>query len=80
MSTISRSVLFSKLNPTLYKALQTAFNYCRLRENSYVELVHWLHTLLQDDNNDITLLIKQFNLDSNQLNKDVLTALERLPT
>lgn len=80
MSTISRSVLFSKLNPTLYKALQTAFNYCRLRENSYVELVHWLHTLLQDDNNDVTLLIKQFNLDSNQLNKDVLTALERLPT
>lgn len=80
MSTISRSVLFSKLNPTLYKALQTAFNYCRLRENSYVELVHWLHTLLQDDNNDLNLLIKQFNLDNNQLNKDVLTALERLPT
>lgn len=80
MSTISRSVLFSKLNPTLYKALQTAFNYCRLRENSYVELVHWLHTLLQDDNNDLNLLLRQFNLDSNQLNKDVLTALERLPT
>lgn len=80
MSTISRSVLFSKLNPTLYKALQTAFNYCRLRENSYVELVHWLHTLLQDDNNDLNLLIKQFNLDNNQLNKDVLAALERLPT
>lgn len=80
MSTISRSVLFSKLNPTLYKALQTAFNYCRLRENSYVELVHWLHTLLQDDNNDLSLLIKHFNLDSNQLSKDILTALEGLPT
>lgn len=80
MSNISRSVLFSKLNLTLYKALQTAFNYCRLRENSYVELAHWLHTLLQDDNNDLNLLVKQFNLDSNQLSKDVLTALERLPT
>lgn len=80
MSTISRSVLFSKLNPTLYKALQTAFNYCRLRENSYVELVHWLHTLLQDEHNDLNALIKHFNLDSNQLNKDVLVALERLPT
>lgn len=80
MSTISRSVLFSKLNPTLYKALQTAFNYCRLRENSYVELVHWLHTLLQGDSNDLSLLIKHFNLDSNQLNKDLLAALEKLPT
>ena len=37
MSNISRSVLFGKLNTTLYKTLENAYTFCRLRENSYVE-------------------------------------------
>lgn len=49
MSNISRSVLFGKLNTTLYKTLENAYTFCRLRENSYVELVHWLHSLLQTE-------------------------------
>lgn len=79
MSNISRSVLFSKLNTKSYKSLENAFSYCRLRENSYVELVHWLHVLLQDDSNDIAQLIKFFNLDEGTVKKDILTALEKLP-
>ena len=47
MSDISRSVLFGKLDATLYKALENAYTFCRLRENSYVELAHWLHTLFK---------------------------------
>lgn len=79
MSNISRSVLFSKLNTKSYKSLENAFSYCRLRENSYVELVHWLHVLLQDNSNDIAQLIKFFNLDEATVKKDILTALEKLP-
>lgn len=80
MSDISRSVLFGKLNTTLYKTLENAYTFCRLRENSYVELAHWLHALLQTENTDIFCLINRFNLSESQVRKDVLTAVEKLPT
>ena len=79
MSNISRSVLFGKLNTTLYKTLENAYTFCRLRENSYVELVHWLHSLLQTEKTDIFYLINQFNLDEAKVRKDVLAAVEKLP-
>ena len=79
MSNISRSVLFGKLNTTLYKTLENAYTFCRLRENSYVELVHWLHSLLQTEKTDIFCLINSFNLDEARVRKDVLTAVEKLP-
>ena len=80
MSDISRSVLFGKLNTTLYKTLENAYTFCRLRENSYVELAHWLHALLQTENTDIFCLINRFNLSEGQVRKDVLAAVEKLPT
>ncbi|MDO4640970.1 MAG: type VI secretion system ATPase TssH [Neisseria sp.] len=76
---MSRSVLFGKLNTTLYKALENAFVFCKLRENSYVELVHWLHTLLQTEKTDIFCLINRFGLDEGKLRRDLLAAVEKLP-
>ena len=70
---------FGKLNTTLYKTLENAYTFCRLRENSYVELVHWLHSLLQTEKTDIFCLINSFNLDEARVRKDVLTAVEKLP-
>ena len=46
MSEISRTALFGKLNPLLYKAIEGATVFCKLRGNPYVELVHWLHQIL----------------------------------
>jgi type VI secretion system protein VasG len=43
MSEISRLALFGKLNPLLFKSLEGATVFCKLRGNPYVELVHWLH-------------------------------------
>ena len=40
MTDIRRVSLFSKLNPMLYKALETATAFAKLRGNAYVELVH----------------------------------------
>ncbi|MGO3119713.1 MAG: type VI secretion system ATPase TssH [Moraxellaceae bacterium] len=80
MSNISRSVLFAKLNDSLYKSLESAFTYCRLRENSYVELVHWLHILVQKSDNDIDCIIRYFEIDASQLKQDILVAVESLPT
>lgn len=80
MSNISRSVLFAKLNDSLYKSLESAFTYCRLRENSYVELVHWLHILVQKSDNDIDCITKYFEVNTDKLREDVLVAVESLPT
>lgn len=78
MSQISRSVLFSKLNPTCYKSLENAYTYSKLRENSYVELVHWMHVLLQNEENDIYCIINYFSINSDNLKKDILQSIERL--
>lgn len=80
MSEISRSVLFGKLNPVAYKSLENAYTFSRLRENSYVELVHWLHTLLQSEQSDVFALIRHFGLDEAKLRQDILTTIEKLPT
>ena len=79
MSQISRSVLFSKLNEMCYKSLENAYTYSKFRENSYVELVHWIHVLLQNEENDIACIISHFNIDLETLKKDVLSAIEKLP-
>lgn len=80
MSEISRSVLFGKLNSTSYKALENAYTFSRLRENSYVELVHWLHALMQSEQSDVFTLIRHFGLDEAKLRQDILAAIEKLPT
>ena len=53
MTEISRSALFGRLNQTALKAIETATGFCKMRGNPYVELVHWVHILLQDPQNDL---------------------------
>ncbi|MBC8953170.1 type VI secretion system ATPase TssH [Xenorhabdus sp. PB62.4] len=79
MSEISRSVLFGKLNRILFTSLENATTFCKLRGNPYVELVHWLHQLMQQQNSDLQQLIRYFALDESALTKDIVTALDRLP-
>ncbi|WP_338802970.1 type VI secretion system ATPase TssH [Xenorhabdus griffiniae] len=79
MSEISRSVLFGKLNRTLFTSLESATTFCKLRGNPYVELVHWLHQLMQQQNSDLQQIIRHFSLDESALAKDIVTALDRLP-
>ena len=80
MTEISRSILFGKLNPPVYKALEHAYTFSKMRGNSYVELVHWLHTLLQIEQSDIFGLIGRFGIDEAKLRKDILVAIENLPS
>ena len=79
MAEISRVKLFGKLNRVCYKAIEGATVFCKLRGNPYVELVHWLSQLLQLQDSDLQRIIKQYNLDTSRLAKDVTDALERLP-
>ncbi|HTV00178.1 MAG TPA: type VI secretion system ATPase TssH [Luteitalea sp.] len=79
MSEISRSALFGKLNPMAYRAIEGATVFCKLRGNPYVELVHWLHQILQNPDTDLHRIVRHFELDASKLSKDLTDALDRLP-
>ncbi|MGL5002025.1 MAG: hypothetical protein ACRDAM_03730, partial [Casimicrobium sp.] len=70
MSEISRVSLFGKLNPTLYKAVESATVFCKLRGNPYVELVHWLHQILNLNDSELHRIIRRFELDTSKLATD----------
>ena len=79
MTEISRVALFGKLNTVCYKGIEGATVFCKMRGNPYVELVHWLHQILQLQDSDLHKIIRQFNLDPSRLAKDFTEALDRLP-
>lgn len=79
MSEISRAVLFGKLDTLLFSSLESATAFCKLRGNPYVELVHWLHQLMQQQDGDLQHLIRHFRLDEDALTRDIVAALDRLP-
>ncbi len=79
MAEISRVALFGKLNSVGYKAIESATVFCKLRGNPYVELVHWLHQILQVQDSDLHRIVKQFDLNPARLARDFTEALDRLP-
>src|SRR5688572_24263447 len=79
MSEISRASLFGKLNPVAYRAIEAATVFCKMRGNPYVELIHWMHQLLQLTDSDLHRIVRNANIDSSRLARDVTDVLDRLP-
>src|SRR6202008_4976528 len=79
MAEIKRSILFGKLNPIAYKAVESATIFCKMRGNPYVELVHWLHQLFQLNDSDQHRILKYFALAASRLAADLTAALDKLP-
>lgn len=79
MSNISRVSLFAKLNPIAFKSVEGATVLCKLRGNPYVELVHWVAQILQQDDSDWHHIVRYFEIDAGSLLADVQHALERQP-
>ncbi|MEI2415186.1 type VI secretion system ATPase TssH [Orrella sp. JC864] len=79
MSDIGRQDLFGKLAPLPYQSLQGATTFCKLRGNPYVELVHWLHQILQQPDSDLHRIAAHYGLDAARLQADLAAALEQLP-
>ena len=63
MTEINRTTLFNKLNELGYKSIESATLFCKMRGNPYVELVHWLHQLLQHPDSDLHRLLRHFEVD-----------------
>ena len=79
MAEIKRTTLFGKLNSLGYKSVEGATIFCKMRGNPYVETVHWLHQLLQNQDTDVHRILKHFSVDSSRLAADLIAALDRLP-
>lgn len=80
MNSIPRSSLFKKLNKQLYKSIESATMFCKLRSNPYVELAHWLHQILQSNDNDIYRITKHFELNHSNISEDIINYLNNCPT
>jgi len=74
MSEISRVALFGKLNSLAYKAIESATVFCKLRGNPYVELVHWFHQILQNQDSDLHRIVTHFQLNPSRLARDITDA------
>src|SRR5688572_1674997 len=79
MSEISRVALFGKLNSLGYRAIESATVFCKMRGNPYVELVHWIHQILQLQDSDIHRILKEFQVDPARLARDLTESLDKLP-
>ncbi|MDN7665085.1 type VI secretion system ATPase TssH [Burkholderia vietnamiensis] len=77
--TISRQTLFGKLGVQLYRGIESATSFCKLRGNPFVELVHWLHQLLQQPDGDLQRIVRHASIDRNALERDFARALAALP-
>ncbi len=79
MSEIRRAAMFGKLNSLGYKSIEGATVFCKMRGNPYVEMVHWLHQILQLPDSDMIRIVRHFQCDVAKLARDLTEALDRLP-
>ncbi len=79
MTEISRVALFGKLNKMGYQAVEGATVFCKMRGNPYVEIVHWLHQILNGQDSDLHRIIQHYDLDPGKIASEMTRALDMLP-
>src|SRR4051794_26928282 len=78
--TISRRALFGKLNLTLFRGIESATAFAKLRGNPYVELTHWIHQLWQLNDSDLHRICHHYKVDVQVVEKDLISRLSELPS
>jgi type VI secretion system protein VasG len=79
MSEISRIALFGKLNKLGYQAVESATVFCKMRGNPYVEVVHWMHQIMNVQDSDIHRIVQHYELDPGKIASEMTRALDMLP-
>ena len=79
MTEISRVALFGKLNKLGYQAVEGATVFCKMRGNPYVEVVHWLHQILNGQDSDLHRIIQHYDLDPGAIAAEMTRSLDMLP-
>src|SRR5687767_11738659 len=79
MSNFTAEALFGKLNKLAYRSIESATNFCKLRGNPQVELVHWINQILQLQDSDLRRILQHFGCDASRVAEGLTAALETLP-
>ena len=80
MANVNLKSLIGKLNDTSRRTLEAAAGLCLSRTNYNVEVEHWLLKILDIPNTDVALLVRYYEIDTAQLQKDLTKAIDRLKT
>jgi type VI secretion system protein VasG len=72
--------LVGRLNDTCRGALEGAAGLCLSRTNYDVEIEHILAKLLEQEDTDLHKIARHYEVNIDRLNKDIMTALDRLKT
>jgi type VI secretion system protein VasG len=78
--TIARRALFGKLNLTLFRGIEGATAFAKLRGNPYVELTHWIHQLWQLNDSDLHRVCRHYKVDPQAVERDLASSLAALPS
>ncbi len=79
MSEIRAGDLFGRLNQLGYRAMEGATTFCKLRGNPRVEMHHFIHQVLNEQDSDLHHIVRNFGLDPSRLSTQLTQALDRLP-
>ncbi|MEX0338894.1 MAG: AAA family ATPase, partial [Arenibacterium sp.] len=79
MTEISRVSLFGKLNKLGYQAVEGATVFCKMRGNPYVEVVHWMHQILNGQDSDLHRIVDHYKLDPGKIAAEMTRNLDGLP-
>ncbi len=79
MAEISLKSLFGKLNSLCYKASEAATVFCKMRGNPHVEVLHFIHQVLQLQDSDLHKIIRHYGLNPSTLAQDLTESLDKLP-
>ncbi len=79
MTNFTAASLFGKLNKLAYRSIESATNFCKLRGNPQVELVHWIQQMLQLQDSDLLRIVRQFGCDPARIAQGITDALDELP-
>src|SRR4051794_15729685 len=70
--------LTGKPNPLCRTALVTALGLCVSQTNYEVELEHWLPKLLEPADGDLPRILKQYDVNSSRVQRELTAAVEKL--
>ena len=70
--------LMGRLDDSCRSALEGAAGLCHSRNNYSVEIEHFLAKLVEAPDTDFTRILRQYEVDSSRLSRDITSALDRL--
>jgi type VI secretion system protein VasG len=80
MVSVDLKALIGRLNDPCRQALEAAAGLCLSRTNYNLEVEHWLLKLLDVNGTDFAVVLRQFDVDAAQLQRDLTRAIDRFKT